>query len=145
MTEEQRDNLLLSMFEALNNLDAKFDEKIDNLNDKFEKKLERYHQEVEDYHQELEGYHQELEGYHQKLERYHQEFLDKHKEVVDELERQRINLAKVENNLTDQIRALFDVKEINEEKSNEYDTMFKEIDRTLDWHNRRILRLETND
>ena len=131
MTEEQRDNLLLSMFEALNNLDAKFDEKIDNLNDKFEKKLERYHQEVENYHQEL--------------ERYHQEFLDKHKEVVDELERQRINLAKVENNLTDQIRALFDVKEINEEKSNEYDTMFKEIDRTLDWHNRRILRLETND
>ena len=131
MTDEQRDNLLLSMFEALNNLDAKFDEKIDNLNDKFEKKLERYHQEVENYHQELEG--------------YHQEFLDKHKEVVDELERQRINLAKVENNLTDQIRALFDVKEINEEKSNEYDTMFKEIDRTLDWHNRRILRLETND
>ena len=131
MTDEQRDNLLLSMFEALNNLDAKFDEKIDNLNDKFEKKLERYHQEVENYHQEL--------------ERYHQEFLDKHKEVVDELERQRINLAKVENNLTDQIRALFDVKEINEEKSNEYDTMFKEIDRTLDWHNRRILRLETND
>ena len=131
MTEEQRDNLLLSMFEALNNLDAKFDEKIDNLNDKFEKKLERYHQEVENYHQEL--------------ERYHQEFLDKHKEVVDELERQRINLAKVENNLTDQIRALFDVKEINEEKSNEYDTMFKEVNRTLDWHNRRILRLETND
>ena len=111
-TDEQRDNLLLSMFEALNNLDAKFDEKIDNLNDKFEKKLERYHQEVENYHQELEGYHQEVE-------RYHQEFLDKHKEVVDELERQRINLAKVENNLTDQIRALFDVKEINEEKSNE--------------------------
>lgn len=131
MTDEQRDNLLLSMFEALNNLDAKFDEKIDNLNDKFEKKLERYHQEVENYHQEL--------------ERYHQEFLDKHKEVVDELERQRINLAKVENNLTDQIRALFDVKEINEEKSNEYDTMFKEVNRTLDWHNRRILRLETND
>ena len=138
MTDEQRDNLLLSMFEALNNLDAKFDEKIDNLNDKFEKKLERYHQEVENYHQELERYHQELE-------RYHQEFLDKHKEVVDELERQRINLAKVENNLTDQIRALFDVKEINEEKSNEYDTMFKEVNRTLDWHNRRILRLETND
>ena len=131
MTDEQRDNLLLSMFEALNNLDAKYNKKIDNLNDKFEKKLERYHQEVENYHQELEG--------------YHQEFLDKHKEVVDELERQRINLAKVENNLTDQIRALFDVKEINEEKSNEYDTMFKEIDRTLDWHNRRILRLETND
>lgn len=138
MTDEQRDNLLLSMFEALNNLDAKFDEKIDNLNDKFEKKLERYHQEVENYHQELEGYHQEVE-------RYHQEFLDKHKEVVDELERQRINLAKVESNLTDQIRALFDVKEINEEKSNEYDTMFKEVNRTLDWHNRRILRLETND
>ena len=145
MTDEQRDNLLLSMFETINNLDAKVDEKIDNLDDKFEKKLEGYHQEVEKYHQELEGYHQEVENYHQKLERYHQEFLDKHKEIVDELERQRINLAKVENNLTDQIRALFDVKEINEEKCNEYDTRFKEIDRRLDWHNRRILRLETND
>lgn len=136
MTEEQRDNLLLSMFDALNNLDAKFEKKIDNLDEKFERKFERFHGEVE-------LYRQEVKQYCQELEQYRQEDLEKHQELVNELERQRINVAKLENSLINQIKALFDVKEINEDKLKEHSVILEDVDNTLSWHHKRILKLET--
>lgn len=105
MTDEQRDNLLLSMAKVLDNLNVKVNEL-----SKLDEKVERYHQ-----------------------------------IVLKELERQRINIAKLENNLTEQIRALFDVREINNDKFEEHDVKFEDIDKTLDWHHRRILKLETTN
>ena len=114
MTDEQRDNLLLSMYEALNNFDIKFEKKIDNLDKKFE----------------------------QRLEIYRQENLDWNQKVMQELERLRLSMVKLENNLTDQIRTLFDLNQINEDKLKDHDAKLEEIDKTLDWHHSRIFKLE---
>ena len=137
MTEEQRDNLLLSMAESLKSMDTRIG------------KLENVQQEVLE---KLEGQGIRIE----KLENVQQEVLKDLKEqrisikkveniqqeILKEAERQRMNTARLEYNLTDQIRALFDVREINKDKFKEHDKILKSIDETLDSYNRRLLKLE---
>lgn len=125
MTDEQRDNLLLSMYEALNNLDAKFEKKIDNLDTKFERKIDNLDKKFE-----------------QKFEIYRQENSEWNQKFMQELERLRLNMVKLENNLTDQIRTLFDFNQTNEDKLKDHDAKLEEIDKTLDWHHSRIFKLE---
>ena len=65
------------------------------------------------------------------------------KELKKESIRQRENIAELEFRLLDKIGALFDAREINSDKFNEYDKKFKSIDHILGNHNRRILNLES--
>lgn len=168
MTDEQRDNLLLSMYEALNNLDAKFEKKIDNLDKKFEQRINnleakfeqkfdslkaqfeqrfndleaRFEQKIDNLDTKYKTHDTRLDRLEQKLEIYRQESLDRHQEVMQELERLRLSMVKLENNLTDQIRTLFDLNQINEDKLKDHDAKLEEIDKTLDWHHSRIFKLE---
>lgn len=121
MTEEQRDNLLLAMSKNIENLSQK----------------------VEQYHKESLKNHEEALKNHEESLKNHEEALKNHEMIIKELERQRMNLAKMEFNLTEKIRALFDLSDIHNDKFKEHDISLKEIQETLDWHNRRILRLET--
>ncbi len=52
-------------------------------------------------------------------------------------------MVKLEHELTDKIMALFDLREVNNDKFEEEDLRIKGMKNTLDWHNRRILKLET--
>ena len=65
------------------------------------------------------------------------------KEHTQELIKQRQNMVKLEHELTDKIMALFDLGEVNNDKFEEEDLRIKGMQNTLDWHNRRILKLET--
>lgn len=65
--------------------------------------------------------------------------LDEH---TEELVSQRQNMVKMEYNITDKLMALFDLGEVHQDQFNENDLRIKGMQNTLDWHNRRILKLE---
>lgn len=122
MTDEQRDNLLLAMSKNLECLNEKIDSKYESLNKKFDDKYD---------------------SLNAKVEQYHKEALENHQTLVNILEKQRLSIVKLEYDLTDQIRALFDISDINNDKFREHDAAIKEIQKRMDWHNRRLLKLET--
>ena len=55
------------------------------------------------------------------------------------------NMARMEYELTDKITALFDLGEVNKDKFEETDLRIKGIENTLDWHDRRLIKLEMTD
>lgn len=141
MTNEQRDELLLSMKESMEQRDKlllSMKESIDRLEEKDKQKDEILLSMKESMEKRDELLLSMINKVDEKCERYHHE-------VLEELERQRLNMVKLEHNLTEQIRALFDVREINKDKFEENDVRFTSIDKTLDWHHRRILNLETKN
>ena len=84
---------------------------------------------------------------HTEMLKEHTATLNEHtimlKEHTQELIKQRQNMVKLEHELTDKIMALFDLGEVNNDKFEEEDLRIKGMQNTLDWHNRRILKLET--
>ena len=64
------------------------------------------------------------------------------KKITDELIRLRQNVARLENDVLDKIGALFDAHEVNSDKIKEHNRKFNSIERTLDKHNSRLLKLE---
>lgn len=151
MTNEQRDDLLLAVAKNVESLTQKTEE-LDNKGKQrdelllaMSKNIESLNKKTEAMSKKIENMSESMERLNQKTEQYHQEALENHKKVVKELERQRINVAKLEHNLTEQIRALYDLSDVNNDKLQEHNEMFKEIQRTLDWHNRRLLKLETTN
>ena len=68
--------------------------------------------------------------------------LEKHTEA---LTAQRQNMAKMEYNLIEKIMALFDLNDVHRDKFVEDNLRITEIQNTLDWHDRRILKLEMLD
>lgn len=113
MTEEQRDNILISMSTKLDNLDDKvnkLDDKVNKLDDKVNKMEIR--------------------------------LLKKIDNNTAELIRQRKNIARLEFVLTDKINALFDAREVSLDKFEEHQKNFESINKVLDSHEARIFSLE---
>lgn len=79
---------------------------------------------------------------HSKILESHSKMLEEHSK---ELVRLRENMVKMEYELTDKITALFDLGEVNKDKFEETDLRIKEIENTLDWHDRRLIKLEMTD
>ena len=109
MTEEQRDSLLIEIFEN-----------VKNINNEHSKILEE----------------------HSKILEEHSKILNEHSKELVNL---RQNMARMEHNLTDKIMALFDLYEVNKDKFEETDLRINGIENTLDWHDRRIMKLEMSD
>ena len=63
--------------------------------------------------------------------------------LTQELERQRMNMTKMEVELIDKIDALFDARQISLEKAETFENGFKSIEDILDNHNMRISVLES--
>ena len=123
MTEEQRDSLLVEMSEnikIINNVLGK-------------------HSQI------LKEHSNELVNLRQDMLRIEREFTERIDEHSKELVRLRENMARMEHELTDKIMALFDLGEVNKDKFEETDIRINEIQNTLDWHNRRIMKLEMAD
>ena len=65
-------------------------------------------------------------------------------ENTTELVRQRKNIANLEFTLMDKISALFDAREVSSDKFKDHKKKFESIEKVLDNHNARILRLENS-
>ena len=116
MTEEQRDELLLSLADNMKK-DEERDKLLASLVDNMKKDEER--------------------------DKLLASLVNDVKELKVESVRQRENLARLEFTLLDKIEALFDVREINSDKFKEHDNELKSINRILGNHNRRLLNLES--
>ena len=116
MTEEQRDSLLIEMSKNVNNINCV-----------------------------LEVHSKELANLREDMNQIKNEFKKKFDEHSEELIRLRENMVKMEYELTDKIIALFDLGEVNKDKFEETDLRINETQNTLDWHNRRLMKLEMAD
>lgn len=122
MTEEQRDNLLLSMSNKIDKLESSQKEMETRL-------LERIDSNTAELAQQRESM--------SKIEA-------RLSENTTELVRQRKNIANLEFTLMDKISALFDAREVSSDKFKDHKKKFESIEKVLDNHNARILRLENS-
>ena len=131
MTEEQRDNLLIVISNMIKEQATALGKISATLNE----------------HTEMLKEHTATLNEHTIMLKEHTATLNEHtimlKEHTQELIKQRQNMVKLEHELTDKITALFDLGEVNNDKFEEEDLRIKGMQNTLDWHNRRILKLET--
>ena len=116
MTEEQRDSLLIEMSKNIKT--------INNV---------------------LEEHSKELVNLRQDLAKVEDNLIERIDENSKEIIRLRENMARMEHELTDKIMALFDLGEVNKDKFEETDLRMNGIENTLDWHNRRLMKLEMAD
>lgn len=126
MTEEQKDNILLSIVTKIDKLDdkiGKLDDKVNKLDDKVNK----------------------LDNKVNVLEENVTKLNVEVKKNTEELIKQREKMAYLEYKLTDKIDALFDAREVSSDKFKEHQKEFESINRILDNHNARILKLETSN
>ena len=72
----------------------------------------------------------------------HEKILNEHSEKLVDL---RQNMARMEYDLTERITALFDLGEVFKDKFEETDLRIKGSENTLDWHDRRLMKLEMAD
>ena len=125
MTDEQRDNLLLSISTKIDNIDGKvnkLDDKVNNL----EGVVVKLSEEVKKNTAQIEKNTAQIE------------------KNTTELARQRENIAQLEFTLNDKINALFDAREVNLDKFENHEKNFESINRILDYHSTRLFKLETS-
>ena len=133
MTEEQRDELLLSLADNMKK-DEERDKLLASLVDNMKKDEER---------DKLLASLVDNMKKDEERDKLLASLVNDVKELKVESVRQRENLARLEFTLLDKIEALFDVKEINSDKFKEHDNELKSINRILGNHNRRLLNLES--
>ena len=144
MTEEQRDSILIEMSENLKcvntvlNEHSKEFERINTVLNEHSKEFERINTVLNEHSKEFERINTVLDEHSKEFERINT-VLDEH---TEELVSQRQNMVKMEYNITDKLMALFDLGEVHQDQFNENDLRIKGMQNTLDWHNRRILKLE---
>ena len=141
MTEEQRDSLLIEMSKNVNNINcvlevhskelANLREDMNQMKNEFKKKFDEHSE--------------ELICLREDMNQMKNEITKKFDEHSEELIRLRENMVKMEYELTDKIMALFDLGEVNKDKFEETDLRINETQNTLDWHNRRLMKLEMAD
>ena len=130
MTEEQRDSLLIEMSENIKT--------INNV-------LENHSEEFVKIHTVLDEHAKELVNLRQDMAKMEHDLTERIDENSKEIVRLRENMARMEHELTDKIMALFDLGEVNKDKFEETDLRMNGIENTLDWHNRRLMKLEMAD
>ena len=118
MTEEQRDNLLLSMSNKIDKLEASQKEIKTRLSENTA----------------------ELAQQKENMSKMETRLAENTAELV----RQRENIAHLEFTLMDKISALFDAREVSSDKFKDHKKKFESIEKVLDNHNARILRLENS-
>ena len=145
MTEEQRDNLLIVISNMIKKQATALGKISATLNEHTE--MLKEHTATLNEHTIMLKEHTATLNEHTEMLKEHTATLNEHtimlKEHTQELIKQRQNMVKLEHELTDKIMALFDLGEVNNDKFEEEDLRIKGMQNTLDWHNRRILKLET--
>ena len=145
MTEEQRDNILIVISNMIKEQATALGKISATLNEHTE--MLKEHTTTLNEHTIMLKEHTATLNEHTEMLKEHTATLNEHtimlKEHTQELIKQRQNMVKLEHELTDKIMALFDLGEVNNDKFEEEDLRIKGMQNTLDWHNRRILKLET--
>lgn len=79
----------------------------------------------------------------------HSEILESHSKMLGEHSKELVNLRqdmlRMEKELTEKIMALFDLVEVNKDKFEETDLRINGIQNTLEWHDRRLMKIEMTD
>lgn len=133
MTDEQRDQILITIVSKIDSLDDKvnkLDDKVNKLDDKVNKLDDKVNK---------------LDDNVNELEKNVKQLGIEVKRNAEELVRQREKMAQLEYTLTDKINALFDAREISSDKFKDHQKEFESINRILDNHNARILKLENSN
>ena len=141
MTEEQRDSLLIEMSEnikTINNVLEKHSEELVNLRHD----MSRMEQELTE---KIDKNSKEIVCLGQNMKKMKHELTEKIDKNSKEIVRLRKNTAKMEYELTDKIMALFDLCEVNKDKFEETDLRINGIQNTLEWHDRRLMKIEMTD
>ena len=137
MTEEQRDSLLIEMSENIKT--------INNVLENHSKEFVKIHTVLDEHAKMLKEHSKELVNLRQDMAKVEHDLIEKIDENSKEIVRLRENMARIEHELTDKIMALFDLGEVNKDKFEETDLRMNGIENTLDWHNRRLMKLEMAD
>ena len=162
MTEEQRDSLLIEMSENIKT--------INNVLENHSKEFVKIHTVLDEHAKMLKEHSKELVNLRQDMAKVEDNLIERidenSKEIIrlgenmtkmehdlteridensKEIVRLRENMARMEHELTDKIMALFDLGEVNKDKFEETDLRMNGIENTLDWHNRRLMKLEMAD
>lgn len=163
MTEQQKEEILLSIHEKVGKQDGQLNDiskKLTSHDEQFKKmweKLESHDEQFQKIWEKLSEHDEQFKIMNEKIEArdnllitivrelasLKNEMNSRFENIEKELERQRQNMARMENDLLDKITLLFDMSKINKEKFSEQDKKMKEIRRVLDWHDSRIFQLET--
>lgn len=137
MTEEQRDSLLIEMSENIKT--------INNVLENHSKEFVKIHTVLDEHAKMLKEHSKELVNLRQDMAKVEDNLIERIDENSKEIIRLRENMARMEHELTDKIMALFDLGEVNKDKFEETDLRMNGIENTLDWHNRRLMKLEMAD
>ena len=137
MTEEQRDSLLIEMSENIKT--------IHNVLGNHSKEFVKIHTVLDEHAKMSKEHSKELVNLRQDMAKMEHDLTERIDENSKEIIRLRENMARMEHELTDKIMALFDLGEVNKDKFEETDLRMNGIENTLDWHNRRIMKLEMAD
>lgn len=140
MTEEQRDSLLIEMSNNVKNINCVLDV--------HSKILSGHSVELANLRQDMTKMKNILDEHSSELANLRED-MNKVKNTLDEhskeLVRLRENTARMEHELTEKIMALFDLGEVFKDNFKETDLRITEIQNTLNWHDRRIMKLEMAD
>ena len=141
MNEEQRDSLLIEMsknIKTINNVLGEHLKEIVCVKEDMTRMEQGLTEKIDNHSKEIIRLREDMTRMEQGLT----EKIDNHsKEII----RLRKNMVKMEYELTDKIMALFDLGEVNKDKFEETDLRIKGIENTLDWHDRRLIKLEMTD
>ena len=137
MTEEQRDSLLIEMSENIKT--------INNVLENHSKEFVKIHTVLDEHAKMLKEHSKELVNLRQDMAKMEHDLTERIDENSKEIIRLRENMARMEHELTDKIMALFDLGEVNKDKFEETDLRMNGIENTLDWHDRRLIKLEMTD
>ena len=172
MTQEERDNLLLSMNEKLNiNTDILKEhdiilKELKEISKEHDLKLKGHSSILKEHDLTLKELKEILKNHDSSLKelkeisknhdsslkelkqisKNHDEYIKQnereHEIILDELKRIRQNIARLENDVLDKIGALFDAHEVNSDKIKDNSNKINSMKQTLDMHNSRLLKLE---
>ena len=141
MTEEQRDSLLIEMsknIKTINNVLEEHSKELVNLRQDMAKVEDNLIERIDENSK-------EIVRLRENMARMEHDLTERIDENSKEIIRLRENMARMEHELTDKIMALFDLGEVNKDKFEETDLRMNGIENTLDWHNRRLMKLEMAD
>lgn len=144
MTEEQRDNLLIEMSNNVKNINCVLDVHSKILS-AHSVELANLRQDMGKMKNTLNEHSSELANLREDMNQMKNEFTKRFDEHSKELVRLRENTARMEHDLTEKIMALFDLGEVFKDNFEETNLRVTEIRNTLNWHDRRIMKLEMAD
>ena len=149
MTEQQRDDLFLAMFQSMNKKDELMTEmyhEMTEMRKEMKSEMKEIRTEMKEMRTEMKDMRTEMAEMKHEIKANTEainELREQTKANTEAIKENRRGLAKLEVTLSDKIDILFDVREINSEKFKKQDEEISSIKRTLKNHYSEIMHLKS--